>query len=191
MKCVINRSQGKIIFKYIFVQFMKRPNLTSVNIVEVLFHKWVTCIVMLGKHTMLNQTKLEVDEKENSWTNCYWNWNSIKCLLCIYIYLSNWEYKLNKIPILFFIFASIDEPVSHCYFTRLNLRKMGPFYFYFPVFLGINRHPKHKEFLNSFVGFLRAALTGHSHPSPFWKIAKMALFNPSMKFLILNTLHTS
>ena len=23
---------------------------------------------------------------------------------------------------------------------------------------------------------------GHSHPSPFWKIAKMALFNPCMKF---------
>ena len=52
--------------RFIFVQFMKRPNLTFVNIVEVLFHKWVTCIDMLGKHTMLNQTKLEVDEKENS-----------------------------------------------------------------------------------------------------------------------------
>ena len=53
-------------FRYIFAQFMKRPNLTFVNIVEVLFHKWVTCIDMLGKHIMWNQTKLEVDEKENS-----------------------------------------------------------------------------------------------------------------------------
>ena len=53
-------------FRYMFAQFMKRPNLTSVNIVEVLFHKWVTCIDMLGKHIMWNQTKLEVDEKENS-----------------------------------------------------------------------------------------------------------------------------
>ena len=53
---------------------------------------------------------------------------------------------------------------------------------YFPVFLGINRHPKQKEFLNSCKGFLRAALTGHSHPSPLWKIAKIALFNPCMKF---------
>ena len=35
--------------------------------------------------------------------------------------------------------------------------------------------------MNSCEGFLRAALTG---PSPFWKIAKMALFNPCMKFLI-------
>ena len=34
--------------------------------------------------------------------------------------------------------------------------------------------------------FLRAALTGHSHPSPFWKIAKMALheiiFGPNAFF---------
>jgi hypothetical protein len=38
--------------------------------------------------------------------------------------------------------------------------------------------------LNSCRGFLRAALTGHSHPSPFWKIAKMVIFNPFMKFEI-------
>ena len=56
---------------------------------------------------------------------------------------------------------------THCYFARLNLRKMGHFQFYSPVFLGINRHPKQKEFLNFCEGFLRAALTGHSHPSPF------------------------
>jgi hypothetical protein len=61
---------------------------------------------------------------------------------------------------------------------------MGPFYFCLQVFLGINRHPKQKEFLNSCEGFLRAALTGHSHPSPFCKIAKMALFNPCMKLEI-------
>ena len=35
-------------------------------------------------------------------------------------------------------------------------------------------------FLNFCEGFLRAALTGHGHPSQFWKIAKMALFNPHM-----------
>ena len=38
---------------------------------------------------------------------------------------------------------------AHCYFTRLNLIKMGHFKFYFPVFLRINGHPKQKEFLNS------------------------------------------
>jgi hypothetical protein len=37
-----------------------------------------------------------------------------------------------------------------------------------------------KEFLKSCEGFLRAALTVHGHPSPVWKIAKMALFNPCM-----------
>ena len=35
----------------------------------------------------------------------------------------------------------------------------------------IHRHPKQK----SYDVFLRAAITGHGHPSPFWKIAKMAL----------------
>ena len=39
-----------------------------------------------------------------------------------------------------------------------------------------------KEFFKSTEGFLRAALTGHGHPGPLWKIAKMALFNPCMEF---------
>ena len=34
----------------------------------------------------------------------------------------------------------------HCYFTKLNHRKMGPFQFYFSVFLGINRHQKQRYF---------------------------------------------
>ena len=29
-----------------------------------------------------------------------------------------------------------------------------------------------------------AILTGHSHPDPFWKNAKMALFDPCMEFEI-------
>ena len=41
-----------------------------------------------------------------------------------------------------------------------------------------------KEFFRSTEGFLRAALTGHGHSGPLWKIAKMALFNPSMEFEI-------
>ena len=83
------------------------------------------------------------------------------------------------------IFQSIKKSVlskSYCYFTRLNVRKMGPFQFCLSVFLGINQHLKQKEFLNSWEGFLRAALTGHCHTSPFWKIAEMALFNPCMEF---------
>ena len=44
----------------------------------------------------------------------------------------------------------------------------------------VHRNPKQKEFLKSSERFLRAVLTGHGHPSPFWKIAKMALFNPCM-----------
>ena len=41
----------------------------------------------------------------------------------------------------------------HCYFTRLNLKKMGPLQFCLPVFLGIHRNPKQKEFSNSLRDF--------------------------------------
>jgi hypothetical protein len=73
---------------------------------------------------------------------------------------------------------------SHCYFTRLNLKKMGSLQLCLPAFIGTHWHPKQKEFLKSCEGFVKAALTGHGHPGPFWKVAKMALFNPCMKFEI-------
>ena len=57
--------------------------------------------------------------------------------------------------------------ISHCYFTRLNLLKMGPLQFCLSIFLGIHRNPKQKEFFDSCEGFLMAALTGHRHPGPF------------------------
>ena len=53
--------------------------------------------------------------------------------------------------------------------------------FCLPALLGIHQHPMQKEFMKSCEGFLRAALTGHGHPGPLWKIAKMALFNPCME----------
>ena len=43
---------------------------------------------------------------------------------------------------------------AHCYFTRLNLRKMGSLQFCLPVFLGIHRNPKRIFFFNSCEGFL-------------------------------------
>ena len=55
---------------------------------------------------------------------------------------------------------------SHCYSTRLNPTKKGPFQFCFPALLGIHQHPMQKEFFRSTEGFLRAALTGHGHPGP-------------------------
>ena len=36
---------------------------------------------------------------------------------------------------------------------------------------------------------LRAAQIGHSQPGPYWKIAKMALFNPCMDFEIFEGPH--
>ena len=35
---------------------------------------------------------------------------------------------------------------SHCYFTRLNFKEMGPLQFCLPVFLGIHRNPKQNFF---------------------------------------------
>jgi hypothetical protein len=71
---------------------------------------------------------------------------------------------------------------THCYFTRLNLKKMGPLQCCHLALLGTHRHTIQKEFLKSCEGFLRAALTGHGLLSPFRKIAKMALFDPCMVF---------
>ena len=38
--------------------------------------------------------------------------------------------------------------------------------------------------MKSSKGFLRVALTGHGHPGPVWKIAKMALFDACIEFEI-------
>ena len=43
----------------------------------------------------------------------------------------------------------------HCYFTRLNLKKMGPLQFCLPALLEIHRNHKQKEFLKSCEGLLR------------------------------------
>ena len=61
-------------------------------------------------------------------------------------------------------------------------QKKGTLQFCLPALQGIHRHPMQKEFFRSTEGFLRAALTGHGHPGPLWKIAKMALFDPCMEF---------
>jgi hypothetical protein len=45
--------------------------------------------------------------------------------------------------------------ISHCYFAKLNLKKMGPLQFFLPVFLEIHRNPKQKEIFNSCEGFLK------------------------------------
>ena len=72
--------------------------------------------------------------------------------------------------------------IPHCYLTSLNLKKMGSLQFCLSIFLGIHRNPILKESFSSCEGLLMAALTGHGHPGPFQKIAKMALFNFCMKF---------
>ena len=61
-------------------------------------------------------------------------------------------------------------PSPHCYFMRLNPKRINPFYFCLPALLGIHRKPMQKYFLKSSEGFLRAVLTGPG----------MALLNPRM-----------
>ena len=53
-----------------------------------------------------------------------------------------------------------------------------------PTIVSINGHtyPKQKQFFNSYEYFLSASTNKASHPSPFWKIAKMAFFNPYIDF---------
>ena len=48
---------------------------------------------------------------------------------------------------------------------------------HFPRGHDIPNNPKQKEFINFYDHFFR-----HGHPSPFWKIAKIALFKPWLKF---------
>ena len=59
------------------------------------------------------------------------------------------------------------KPGTHCYFTRLNPKKMGPLQFCLPIFLGIHKIPKQIDSLNSYEGFFKATLTGHGHPGPY------------------------
>ena len=58
------------------------------------------------------------------------------------------EEKLKKLQ----SFLIISIP--HCYSIRLNLKKMGLLQFCLPVFLGINKNPKQKEFFNLREGLL-------------------------------------
>jgi hypothetical protein len=44
---------------------------------------------------------------------------------------------------------------SHCSSIRSNIKQMGPLQFCLPVFLGIHRNPKQKDFFNLREGFLR------------------------------------
>ena len=60
---------------------------------------------------------------------------------------------------------------THCYFTRLDLKKMAPLQICFSIFSGIHRNSKWKEFFYSCEGFLMATITGHGHPIPLWKYA--------------------
>ena len=84
-----------------------------------------------------------------------WGWMVVlACFICNFI--------IGKFQLLFRGFYC-----SHCYFTRLNLKKMGPLQFCPSIFLGIHRNPKQKDFFNYCEVFLIASLTGHGHPGPF------------------------
>ena len=65
---------------------------------------------------------------------------------------------------------------SHCYFTKLNPKRISHFYFCLLVLLGIHRNPKQKFFGTS-EGFLGVRT---NRTWPVWEITKVALFNPCM-----------
>ena len=70
--------------------------------------------------------------------------------------------------------------VSHCYFTRLNLKKWGLYNF-------ASQSPKSKIFFQFLCGIVEGR-TSRAQPSlPILKkIAQMALFNPCMKFIFFS-----
>ena len=79
--------------------------------------------------------------------------------------LHNWVKSFRRFFLVKCFFRNIFTP--HCYFTRLNHRKMVPLWFCLPIFLGIHRNTKQKEMFNSCEEFLMVALTWHGHPGPF------------------------
>ena len=97
-------------------------------------------------------------------------------------YLTFWNQNKSLLVKILAPWVNLSLEQSHCYFTRLNLKKTGPLQFCLPALLKIHKNHTQKEFLKSCEGFLRAALTVHGHPGPVWKIAKMALFDPCMEF---------
>ena len=64
-------------------------------------------------------------------------WNQKFNYFAITTLFSDWLVWLNLLSTDFRLLT-----ISHCYFTRLNLKKMGPLQFCLPVFLGIHRNPK-------------------------------------------------
>ena len=52
--------------------------------------------------------------------------------------------RITRLKKLFSFEGNENSDMAHCYFTRLNLNKMGPLQFCLPVFLGIHRNPIQK-----------------------------------------------
>jgi hypothetical protein len=99
------------------------------------------------------QTQYIIDRLPSSlkWKNTFSSYAKILSILKIKVFNVSWIFQVT----LFFYHI---ETLKRRPFLVLPSR---------PVFLGISRHPKQKEFFNSCEGLLRAGLTGHSHPSPF------------------------
>ena len=64
-------------------------------------------------------------------------------------------------------------------FYHIEPQKMGLLQFCSPVFLGILRIPKQKDFFNSCEVFLMAALTGHGHLDHSKKLPKWHFLTPA------------
>ena len=109
--------------------------------------------------------KLVTDErsaKEKLETELQSAKDSLKALQLAGTYNAEYEKRVRdlvsfhylEIPILLMLNSGTGAE-SHCYSIRSNLKKMDPLQFCLPVFLGIHRNPKQKDFFNSRKGFLR------------------------------------
>ena len=70
-------------------------------------------------------------------------------------YLTFWNQNKSLLVKILAPWVNLSLEQSHCYFTRLNLKKTGPLQFCLPALLKIHKNHTQKEFLKSCEGFLR------------------------------------
>ena len=93
---------------------------------------------------------------------------AMKFLISTYMYVRS--------PVHFYYYL-----LTHSYFTRLNPRRMNPFWLCFPVFLEIHRNSKQFFFQIHVRDSWGPVLTRNSNSSTLSKFSKMALMNPGMQ----------
>ena len=114
-------------------------------------------LFLSGKH-MAAKFRSDISSLETFWRVMTFVWQQktsgySALVLSFFMYFYFWSISplIHKIffQLSSFLWDTIvsSQSVTHCYSVRSNLQKMGPLQFCLPVFLGIHRNPKQKDFL--------------------------------------------